>query len=63
MDGSAEELPDGAEAVSQVLGVATSNGHHWIERFNLVCCRDCGIVRRADDKNKPCRGVVRVGLR
>lgn len=43
--------------------VAESNGHHWIERFNLVCCRDCGFVRRADDKNKPCKGVVKVGLR
>lgn len=43
--------------------IAESNGHHWIERFNLVCCRDCGIVRRADDKNKPCKGVVSVGPR
>jgi hypothetical protein len=43
--------------------IATSNGHHWIERFNLVCCRDCGFVRRADDQNKPCKGVVGVGLR
>jgi hypothetical protein len=43
--------------------IATSNGHHWIEAFGLTCCRDCGIVRRADDKNKPCRGVVKVGLR
>jgi hypothetical protein len=43
--------------------IAQSNGHHWISDFNLVCCRDCGIVRRADDKNKRCRGVVKVGLR
>jgi hypothetical protein len=43
--------------------IAESNGHHWIERFNLVCCRDCGIVRRADDTNKPCRGVVKVVMR
>lgn len=43
--------------------IAVSNGHHWVERFNLVCCRDCGIVRRADDRNKPCRGKVRVELR
>lgn len=43
--------------------IAESNGHHWIERFNLVCCRDCGFVRRADDQNKPCVGVVRVGPR
>lgn len=43
--------------------IAESNGHHWVERFNLVCCRDCGIVRRADDNNKPCKGVVTVELR
>lgn len=43
--------------------IAESNGHHWIKAFNLVCCRDCGIVRRADDQNKPCKGVVKVTLR
>jgi hypothetical protein len=43
--------------------IATSNGHHWIERFNLVCCRDCGFVRRADDKNSPCKGPAGVGIR
>lgn len=29
----------------------------------MICCRDCGIIRRADDNNKQCRGVVKVGLR
>lgn len=43
--------------------IAESNGHHWIERFNLVYCRDCGFVRRADDQNQPCKGVVSVGPR
>jgi hypothetical protein len=43
--------------------IAESNGHHWVERFHLVCCRDCGIVRRADDQNNPCKGTVRVGPR
>jgi hypothetical protein len=43
--------------------VAESNGHHWIKAFNLTCCRDCGIVRRADDKNSQCKGSVRVGPR
>lgn len=37
--------------------------HFWHERFGLTCCKKCGMVRRADDKNKPCRGPVRVGLR
>lgn len=43
--------------------IATTNGHPWIRAFGMTCCRDCGMVRRADDKNKPCRGVVRVGPR
>ncbi len=41
-----------------------TNGHHWVTltftRSTLVCCRDCGIVRRRDDRNKPCRGIVGV---
>lgn len=37
--------------------------HHWIRRYGLDCCKLCGIVRRADDKNKPCPGKVRVELR
>lgn len=43
--------------------IAESNGHKWIRFDKLVCCRDCGIVRRADDNNKPCRGKVKVTLR
>lgn len=34
--------------------------HDWHERFNLTCCKVCGIVRRADGKNKPCRGPMRL---
>lgn len=37
--------------------------HLWHERFGLTCCKRCGIVRRADDQNKPCPGPVRLGLR
>lgn len=37
--------------------------HAWFKRFGLICCKKCGIVQRADGKNKPCRGPVRVGLR
>lgn len=40
-----------------------SNGHHWLRWRNMICCRDCGIIRRADDQNKPCRGRVYVGPR
>ena len=44
-----------------------SNGHEWAKwefvSMTLVCCNQCGIVRRPDDKNKPCKGKVKVGLR
>jgi hypothetical protein len=46
---------------------AESNGHRWarweFKSMTLICCNDCGIVRRADDKNKPCKGKTRVALR
>ena len=46
----------------------TPGQHVWSEwKFSdgltLTCCNLCGIVRRADDKNKPCRGKVKVELR
>ncbi len=34
--------------------------HDWISYHGLECCKTCGFVRRADDKNKPCRGPVRI---
>jgi len=34
--------------------------HDWHERFGLTCCRDCGIVKRADDQNRPCKGPARL---
>lgn len=27
------------------------------------CCRYCGMIRRGDDTNGPCRGRVKVGPR
>jgi hypothetical protein len=39
------------------------NGHEWHERFNLTCCRKCGLVRRADGTSSPCKGIVRVAFR
>ena len=39
------------------------SAHDWHLRFGLTCCKACGIVRRADGKNKPCPGPVRIGLR
>lgn len=34
--------------------------HVWHTRFGLECCRDCGIVKRADDMNGPCRGPAKL---
>lgn len=45
--------------------LAESNGHLWFRFKNdaFLSCRLCGIVRRADDNNSPCKGRVHVGLR
>lgn len=45
-----------------ILGIGR---HDWfVPKFiGYECCRKCGYVRRADDKNKPCRGVVTVSVR
>ncbi len=32
--------------------------HIWHEWHSLTCCKLCGIVKRADGKNNPCKGVV-----
>lgn len=37
--------------------------HVWWIWQGIECCKVCGIVRRKDDKNKPCRGPVKITLR
>lgn len=39
--------------------------HDWFKPdfLDYECCRKCGIVKRADGKNKECRGIVRVEMR
>ena len=39
--------------------------HDWFKPDFLAyeCCRKCGIVKRADGGNGPCKGVVRVEMR
>lgn len=39
--------------------------HDWFvpDFIGYECCRRCGIVRRCDRKNRPCRGVVKLALR
>lgn len=41
----------------------SSTEHEWFEWRGMTCCKKCGIVKRRDGKNKPCKGVVRVTLR
>jgi len=41
----------------------TVEDHDWFSRFGLVVCKRCGLVQRADGKNRPCPGPVRVALR
>ena len=45
-----------------ILGIGI---HDWfVPAFiGRECCRKCGIMRRADDRNKPCRGKVVLSLR
>lgn len=42
-----------------------SSGHQWFyfQHDKFQCCRNCGLVRRDDDKNSQCRGKVKVELR
>jgi hypothetical protein len=46
-------------------GTDSGGTHDWFQADKLpfVSCRKCGIVRRADGQNKPCKGVVTVGPR
>lgn len=39
-----------------------SNLHVWFKPkfMNYECCKLCGVVRRKDNKNKPCRGPVKM---
>ena len=43
--------------------MATTNLHTWWLWQGIECCKVCGIVRRKDDKNKPCKGPTRIVLR
>ena len=41
-------------------------GHQWVEANDLVKwphCAVCGIIRRHDDKNNPCKGAAKLSLR
>ncbi len=42
-----------------------SGEHEWFRHPTLIfdSCKLCGIIKRADGRNKPCRGLVKIGLR
>jgi hypothetical protein len=72
----AAEMEDMREAMAYFLqhkelwdefadSFARDRTHDWFH-YDAVkgdCCRRCGIVRRADRMNNPCRGAVKVGPR
>lgn len=40
--------------------------HEWVAPYGAIRwphCRRCGIIRRADGENSPCKGASRVGPR
>lgn len=42
------------------------DGHVWGHVHSLIkgeCCRVCGMMRRRDKQNKPCKGPVEITLR
>jgi hypothetical protein len=41
-------------------GVPMAGSHFWGLFDRWMCCRVCGIVRRADGNNKPCKGPTRM---
>ena len=43
--------------------IAESNGHKWFDWRGMICCRDCGYMRRPADDNNPCKGKVYIALR
>ncbi len=52
-----------AKAAVTYAIIAESNGHKWMDWHGMICCRDCGLLRRPNDDNNPCKGVVKIALR
>ena len=52
-----------AKAAIKYKVIAESNGHKWMVWLGMICCRDCGLLRRPNDDNKPCKGVTKIALR
>lgn len=52
-----------AKAAVNYKVIAESNGHKWMDWHGMICCRDCGFLRRPADDNKPCKGIIGVAPR
>jgi hypothetical protein len=44
---------------------ALVDGHEWgfYGALKYECCLYCGMIRRADKKNSPCKGKAEIALR
>ncbi len=42
------------------LNKLEENKHEWYtyDFMKYECCRKCGIIRRSDDKNNPCKNEM-----
>lgn len=71
---AASELADvrkrlSADHISRLVNIivsAADGAHHWRQPDGLIKwehCGRCGIIKRRDGTNKPCRGIVGVTLR
>jgi len=63
-----EEQSRGMEFDDDTLSIEIAEReryHRWFmpKGIKWECCRDCGIVRRADDQNSSCKGRPQVGPR
>lgn len=57
------EFHDDKKLPASLVVAACSMSHVWWTWNGLECCKVCGIVKRRDGKNRPCRGQVKVGPR
>lgn len=54
---------EGQEPCIKCRGTGKANykaQHQWHTFLGLVCCKLCGVVKREDGKNRPCKGIVKM---
>ena len=57
------QTPEVATRTLEQAAAKSDFGHLWLDRAVGLCCLRCGVVRRSDGANKPCRGPAHVTLR